>query len=79
MGGVTYGPGPSGTYFPPGEVGPAILLPDGTVFATGSAASGRNEQAGATGVPPPVSPVPPASRSTKPEDEDSWRVRVFKH
>jgi peptidoglycan/xylan/chitin deacetylase (PgdA/CDA1 family) len=37
------------------------------------------QQAGATGVPPPVSPVPPASRSTKPEDEDSWRVRVFKH
>jgi hypothetical protein len=26
-----------GTYFPPGEVGPALLLPDGTVFATGAA------------------------------------------
>jgi hypothetical protein len=25
-----------GCYFPPGEVGPAILRPDGTVFATGS-------------------------------------------
>ena len=25
------------TYFPPGEIGPAILRPDGTVFATGAA------------------------------------------
>src|SRR5579863_2695492 len=25
-----------GCYFPPGEVGPAVLRPDGTVFATGS-------------------------------------------
>lgn len=25
-----------GTYFPPGEIGPAILRPDGTVFATGA-------------------------------------------
>ena len=30
---LTYG---GGCYFPPGEVGPAILRPDGTVFATGS-------------------------------------------
>ncbi|MGH8313670.1 MAG: hypothetical protein ACRETU_00780 [Steroidobacterales bacterium] len=36
VGGVTYGPGPAGTYFPPGETGPALLLPDGRVFATGS-------------------------------------------
>ena len=27
---------PGGTYYPPGEIGPAILRPDGTVFATGS-------------------------------------------
>jgi hypothetical protein len=40
VGGVTYGPGAAGTYFPPGEIGPAILLPDGTVFATGAAANG---------------------------------------
>jgi hypothetical protein len=29
-----------GTYFPPGEIGPALLLPDGKVFATGAAVSG---------------------------------------
>jgi hypothetical protein len=40
VGGVTYGPGPTGTYFPPGEIGPALLLPDGRVFAAGAAASG---------------------------------------
>jgi hypothetical protein len=40
VGGVTFGPGPSGTYFPPGEIGPALLLPDGTVFLTGAAQSG---------------------------------------
>lgn len=37
VGGITYGPGPPGVYFPPGEVGPALLLPDGRVFATGGA------------------------------------------
>ena len=31
---------PGGCYFPPGEVGPAILRPDGTVFATGSYSNG---------------------------------------
>ena len=40
VGGVTYGPGPAGTYYPPGEVGPAMLLPDGTVFLTGAATGG---------------------------------------
>lgn len=40
VGGVTYGPGPTGTYFPPGEIGPALLLPNGTVFATGAEVSG---------------------------------------
>jgi hypothetical protein len=40
VGGISYGPGPTGTYFPPGEIGPALLLPDGTVFATGAMAGG---------------------------------------
>jgi hypothetical protein len=40
VGGISDGPGPAGTYFPPGEVGPALLLPDGRVFATGAAVSG---------------------------------------
>ena len=39
VGGVAYGPGGTGTYLPPGEVGPAVLRPDGSVFATGSALS----------------------------------------
>jgi len=29
-------------YFPPGEIGPAILRPDGTVFATGSTPTGSS-------------------------------------
>ena len=33
---------PGGVYDPPGEVGPGILRPDGTVFATGSQPSGLN-------------------------------------
>jgi hypothetical protein len=32
--------GKHGCYYPPGEVGPGILRPDGTVFATGSASNG---------------------------------------
>lgn len=40
VGGVTYGPGPTGTYDPPGEIGPALLLPNGSVFLTGAAAAG---------------------------------------
>jgi Kelch motif protein len=35
---LTYG---GGCYFPPGEIGPAVLRPNGTVFATGSAADGK--------------------------------------
>ncbi|MGA8866609.1 MAG: hypothetical protein WB510_06550 [Candidatus Sulfotelmatobacter sp.] len=35
-----YGPGGKLCYFPPGEVGPGILRPDGTVFATGSNPNG---------------------------------------
>lgn len=33
---LNYGPNGSLCYYPPGEIGPAILRPDGTVFATGS-------------------------------------------
>jgi len=33
---IKYGPGNKLCYYPPGEIGPAILRPDGTVFATGS-------------------------------------------
>ena len=36
---IHYGPNGSLCYFPPGEIGPAILRPDGTVFATGSNSS----------------------------------------
>src|SRR5438270_1233040 len=41
VGGVTYGPGPAGTYIAPGEIGPSILRPDGTVFWAGAATSGQ--------------------------------------
>jgi hypothetical protein len=33
---IPYGPGGKLCYHPPGEIGPAILRPDGTVFVTGS-------------------------------------------
>ena len=36
---INYGPGGSLCYYPPGEIGPAILRPDGTVFVTGSYSS----------------------------------------
>jgi len=37
---IPFGPGGRLCYFPPGEIGPAILRPDGTVFATGSTPKG---------------------------------------
>jgi hypothetical protein len=37
---ITY---PGGTYTPPGEIGPAILRPNGTVFATGATPVGAQE------------------------------------
>ena len=40
VGGVSYGPGPAGTYYPPGEIGPALLLPNGSVFLTGAEING---------------------------------------
>jgi hypothetical protein len=33
---LQFGPNGKYCYYPPGEIGPAILRPDGTVFATGS-------------------------------------------
>lgn len=39
LGCIHYGPNGSLCYYPPGEIGPAILRPDGTVFATGSYSS----------------------------------------
>jgi hypothetical protein len=39
VGCIPYGPLPSECYYPPGEIGPAILRPNGTVFATGSYAN----------------------------------------
>jgi len=39
VGCIPYGPAPNQCYYPPGEIGPAILRPDGTVFATGSYAN----------------------------------------
>jgi hypothetical protein len=33
---VRYGPKTKDCYYPPGEIGPALLRPDGTVFATGA-------------------------------------------
>ena len=40
---IPYGPGL--IYYPPGEVGPAVLRPDGTVFATGAANTGSGHTA----------------------------------
>ncbi len=37
---ISYGPGGKLCYYPPGEIGPAILRPDGTIFATGSYTNG---------------------------------------
>ena len=50
-------------YFPPGEVGPAILRPDGTVFATGSTPMG-----GTSGHTAIYTPGP------NPTDPGSWAV-----
>jgi len=48
-----------GTYYPPGEIGPAVLRPDGTVFATG--ALHRGEATGHTAVYTPSSPDQPGT------------------
>ncbi len=41
VGCISYGNGQ--LYCPPGEIGPAILRPDGTVFATGATHQGQNQ------------------------------------
>jgi len=45
-----YGPGGKLCYYPPGEIGPAILRPDGTVFVTGSYTGGGGAGHTATGL-----------------------------
>ncbi len=37
---INYGPGGKLCYYPPGEIGPQILRPDGTVYVTGSYTKG---------------------------------------
>jgi len=48
-----------GTYFPPGEIGPAVLRPDGTVFATGALHTG--ESRGHTAIYTPSAPDQPGT------------------
>lgn len=45
-----YGPKPKDCYYPPGEIGPAVLRPDGTVFCTGSGSGPSGFQAGHTAI-----------------------------
>lgn len=47
---VKYGPKPQDCYSAPGEIGPAILRPDGTVFCTGSFSGPEGNGAGHTAV-----------------------------
>jgi hypothetical protein len=58
---ITY---PGGCYNPPGEVGPGLLLTDGTVFATGSA-SNNGTGPGHTAIYHP---------GKKPTDPGKWTV-----
>jgi hypothetical protein len=51
--------GPWGSYCPPGEIGPAILRPDGTVFATGALHLGANT--GHTAIYTPGAPDSPGT------------------
>ncbi len=47
---IPYGPGGSICYYPPGEIGPQILRPDGTVFCTGSYSTNGKNGAGHTAI-----------------------------
>ncbi|HEY6325227.1 MAG TPA: hypothetical protein VIW73_01750 [Candidatus Cybelea sp.] len=47
---LPYGPNPRDCYFPPGEIGPSILRPDGTVFYTGSYTQPQGNGAGHTAI-----------------------------
>jgi hypothetical protein len=62
---LSYGPNDSICYHPPGEIGPAILRPDGTVFATGSnSTAGPGHTAIYT---PPTALTDPGSWTTGPD------------
>jgi hypothetical protein len=47
---LQYGPKKRDCYLPPGEIGPAMLRPDGTVFATGSGSGPSGYGAGHTAI-----------------------------
>jgi len=47
---LQYGPKIKDCYYPPGEIGPAILRPDGSVFATGSGSGPSGGGAGHTAI-----------------------------
>jgi hypothetical protein len=66
-----------GTYCPPGEIGPAVLRPDGTVFATGALHVGSNT--GHTAIyTPGQSPTDPGTWAAGPDFpggdycDDAW-------
>jgi len=62
---IPYGHHGEFCYYPPGEVGPAILRPDGTVFATGSYST---EGPGHTAIyTPPVIPTDPGTWTVGPD------------
>jgi len=63
---LPYGPNGQFCYFPPGEVGPAILRPDGTVFAAGSTPQGSHVAHTSIYNPPPV-PTDPGSWTQGPD------------
>ena len=47
---LMYGPKPKDCYYPPGEIGPAILRPDGTVFYTGAGSGASGYGVGHTAI-----------------------------
>jgi len=47
---IPYGPGGKLCYYPPGEIGPSILRPDGTVFYTGSYTNNNPNDPGNTAI-----------------------------
>jgi len=47
---LTYGPAKKDCYLPPGEIGPSILRPDGTVFYTGSGSGPSGSGSGHTSI-----------------------------
>ena len=50
VGCLKYGPKQSDCYYPPGEIGPLMLRPDGTVFATGSGSGPNGSGVGHTAI-----------------------------